>query len=172
MKSLANPFSIDMQVLADLKRVYVGRRSISFPVGAVSNRAYRLVPVARGPVPRHARCLHQDVAAGRSDLNVYNLSAGKEPKVCKTLMSIVQSEPSNRGPLGPQFFNSASDGHCGRQVLLTLRSKYLPHIKVLTDLEKFGKPVFYRHAGPSGPEGDASFHAIKWHRRRQAPALR
>ena len=40
------------------------------------------------------------------------------------------------------------------------------------DLEKFGKPVFYRHAGPSEPEEDASFHAIKWHRRRQAPALR
>ena len=30
------------------------------PVGAVTNRAYRLVTVARGPVPRRVVCLKQD----------------------------------------------------------------------------------------------------------------
>ena len=28
-------------------------------------------------------------------------------------------------------------------------------IKVLTDLENYGNPFFYRHAGPKGPEEEA-----------------
>ena len=33
-------------------------------MSALTKRAYQRVPVARGPVPRHARYLNQDVAVG------------------------------------------------------------------------------------------------------------